>query len=40
MVGAENRVVDDLVEVADGLVIVDAEEEVEGGVTHDPGPGA
>ena len=29
-----------VIEVADGLVIVDAEEEVEGGVTHDPGPGA
>jgi len=40
MVGADDRVVDDPVEVADGLVVMDTEEEVEQGVTHDPGPGA
>jgi hypothetical protein len=40
MIGAEDRVVDDPVEVADGLMVVDAEEEVERAVTHDPGPGA
>ena len=40
MVGLPDRVVDDGVEVADRLVVVDAEEEVEGLVTHGPGPGA
>jgi hypothetical protein len=40
MIGAEDRIVDDPVEVADRLVVVDTEEEVERGVTHDPGPGA
>ncbi len=40
VVGPEDRVVDDALEVTDRLVIVDAEEEVERGVTHDPGPGA
>ncbi len=40
VIGPDDRVVDDGVEVADRLVVVDAEEEVEPVVTHGPGPGA
>jgi hypothetical protein len=40
VIGTEDGVVDDPVEVADGLVVVDAEQEVERALTHDPGPGA
>jgi hypothetical protein len=40
MVCAENGIVDDPFEVADRLVVVDAEEEVERAVTHGPDPGA
>jgi hypothetical protein len=40
MIGPDDRIVDDGVEVADRLVVVDAEEEVEPVVTHGPGPGA
>jgi hypothetical protein len=40
VVRPDDRVVDDRVEVADRLVVVDAEQEVEPLVTHGPGPGA